>query len=102
MSTPEQETTPLYGIVNAPSGFMAVDRSKRLSDVMERVLDGVNRSDETPHTEVVALDARPWLAGTTVVATQLTVGGVASPDRFGGTPTRRSATTLKTRKRSSR
>ena len=84
------------------AGFMAVERSKRLSDVMERVLDGVNRSDETPHTEVVALDARPWLAGTTVVATQLTVGGVASPDRFGGTPTRRSATTLKTRKRSSR
>ena len=81
---------------------MAVDRSKRLSDVMERVLNGVNRPDETPHTEVIALDLRPWLAGTTVTATQLTVGGVASPERFGDRPARRSATTLKKRKRTGR
>ena len=45
------------------------------SDVMERVLgvDAMDDRDEV-HSEVVDVGARPWLAGVTLSAVQVTVG----------------------------
>ena len=47
------------------------------SDVMERVL-GIDADPEADdvRTEVINLAVQPWLAGTTVSAVQLTIGGV--------------------------
>ena len=47
------------------------------SDVMERVL-GIDADPgaEDVRTEVIELAVAPWLAGVSVVALQLTVGGV--------------------------
>jgi len=78
---------------------MGLDRSKKVSDVMERVLDGPSAADERPvHTEVIALAVRPWLGGTTTLAAQVTVGGVrpdthpsaSTPDSAAPKPPRRS------------
>ena len=45
---------------------------------MERVLsvDAAHGNEEV-HTEIVDFGVRPWLAGFTISAVQLTVGGIA-------------------------
>ena len=56
---------------------VAIDRRTQDSDVMERVL-GVDAdpSAEDVRTEVIELAVVPWLAGITVSAVQLSVGGI--------------------------
>ena len=47
---------------------------------MERVLQAAHDPEEghEGHTEVVDLGVRPWIAGTTASAVQMTIGGVTS------------------------
>jgi hypothetical protein len=52
-----------------------IDRRKHDVDVMERVLGSAadaDRQDEV-HTDVVDITIRPWLAGATTSAVQVTV-----------------------------
>ena len=44
---------------------------------MERVLGLDAYPDDESQTEVIEMAVQPWLAGTTVSAVQLTLGGVA-------------------------
>ena len=52
-----------------------IDRKKHYVDVMERVL-GPARDSADMHTDMVSLEERPWLAGTTTSAVEVRVGGV--------------------------
>jgi hypothetical protein len=56
---------------------VAIDRRTQDSDVMERVL-GIDTTPDAPdvRTEVIDISVRPWMAGTTVSAVQLTVGAM--------------------------
>ena len=70
-----------------------LDRKKHDMDVMERVLGGVREAIEAQggHTEVVDLDVRAWIAGTTTSAVQMTIGGLVTESRErGGAPEPRS------------
>ena len=62
----------------------AIDRRKHDIDVIERVLGGIQ--DEPvgrgSHTEVVDIDARPWVGGVTTSAVQLTIGIGGRPERL--------------------
>ena len=59
-----------------------IDRRKHEVDVIERVLGSTADGDRQHevHTDVVDIAIRPWLAGTTTAAVQVTVGGVL-PER---------------------
>jgi hypothetical protein len=46
------------------------------ADVMERVLGIDEPAGDDVRTEVIELAVLPWLAGVTVSAVQLTVGGI--------------------------
>jgi hypothetical protein len=56
-----------------------LDRKKHDWDVLEHVYGGVRTvvDDDAAHTEVVSIDVRPWLAGTTTSVVQVTVNGMA-------------------------
>ena len=57
--------------------IVAIDRRTHDSDVMERVL-GIDNNQESGdvRVEVIDLAVQPWLAGTSISAIQLTIGGV--------------------------
>lgn len=59
-----------------------IDRRKHDFDVMERVLGSAHDAlgDDAPHTEVVNLGNRPWFAGVTTTAVQVTVGATREED----------------------
>lgn len=66
------------------SSVGAIDRRKHDIDVIERVLGGIQDESVSrgSHTEVVDIDARPWLGGFTTSAVQLTVGIGERPERL--------------------
>lgn len=62
----------------------AIDRRKHDIDVMERVLGTAREPlDGDAYTEVVDLGIRPWLAGTTMTAVQVTVGTAREDEKPG-------------------
>jgi hypothetical protein len=52
---------------------MSLLREKHESDVMEHVFLGVRTSRERREARVISLDGRPWLAGVTLSAVQISV-----------------------------